>query len=111
VRIFVMGENRWREEEDWPLPDTQYRPYYLHSGGHANSAAGDGVLSTTRADAESDGFKESREMTGRRTSRSPFSTNVFSKRISLLTRRFSSQRRQNSSYPVLKSRMIGSHAQ
>ena len=52
VRIFVMGENRWREEEDWPLPDTQYRPYYLHSGGHANSAAGDGVLSTTRADAE-----------------------------------------------------------
>ncbi|MBO0793019.1 MAG: CocE/NonD family hydrolase, partial [Ktedonobacteraceae bacterium] len=33
VRIFVMGENRWREEEEWPLPDTQYRPYYLHSAG------------------------------------------------------------------------------
>jgi uncharacterized protein len=52
VHIFVMGENRWREEEDWPLPDTQYRPYYLHSGGHANTAAGDGVLSTAQVDAE-----------------------------------------------------------
>jgi len=52
VRIFVMGANVWREEEDWPLPDTQYRPYYLHSGGHANTAGGDGVLSTTLAEAE-----------------------------------------------------------
>jgi len=52
VRIFVMGTNVWREEEDWPLPDTQCRPYYLHSGGHANTATGDGVLSTTQADVE-----------------------------------------------------------
>jgi putative CocE/NonD family hydrolase len=52
VRIFVMGTNVWREEEDWPLPDTQFRPYYLHSGGHANTATGDGVLSTAQADAE-----------------------------------------------------------
>jgi uncharacterized protein len=44
VRIFVMGADIWREEEDWPLPDTQYRRYYLHSQGHANSAAGDGLL-------------------------------------------------------------------
>jgi putative CocE/NonD family hydrolase len=34
------------EEDDWPLPDTQFRPYYLHSDGHANTAAGDGTLST-----------------------------------------------------------------
>ena len=46
VKLFVMGLDQWREEEDWPLPDTQYRPYYLHSSGHANSAAGDGTLST-----------------------------------------------------------------
>jgi putative CocE/NonD family hydrolase len=46
VKIFVMGLDQWREEEDWPLPDTQYCPYYLRSGGHANSAAGDGSLST-----------------------------------------------------------------
>jgi putative CocE/NonD family hydrolase len=46
VRIFVMGINRWREEDDWPLPDTQFRPYYLHSAGTANSVAGTGALST-----------------------------------------------------------------
>jgi hypothetical protein len=44
VRIFVMGADVWREEEDWPLLDTQYRRYYLRSQGHANSAAGDGLL-------------------------------------------------------------------
>ena len=46
VKIFVMGLDQWRDEDDWPLPNTQYRPYYLHSGGHANSAASDGTLST-----------------------------------------------------------------
>lgn len=46
VKIFVMGLDQWRDEDDWPLPDTQYRPYYLHSTGHANSAAGNGTLST-----------------------------------------------------------------
>lgn len=46
VRLFVMGIDEWREEESWPLPDTQYRSYYLHSRGHANTASGDGVLST-----------------------------------------------------------------
>jgi putative CocE/NonD family hydrolase len=46
VKLFVMGLDQWREEEDWPLPDTQFSPYYLHSGGRANSAAGDGTLPT-----------------------------------------------------------------
>ncbi len=31
VRLFVMGTNVWRDEEDWPLPDTRYTPYYLHN--------------------------------------------------------------------------------
>jgi len=46
VRIFVMGIDQWREEADWPLPNTQYPRYYLHSAGRANSSAGDGLLST-----------------------------------------------------------------
>ncbi len=46
VRIFVMGENRWRDEQEWPLARTEYAKYYLHSGGRANSLFGDGVLST-----------------------------------------------------------------
>jgi hypothetical protein len=44
VRIFVMGANQWRNEPDWPLPDTQYTAYYLNSAGHANSNTGDGQL-------------------------------------------------------------------
>lgn len=46
VKIFVMGIDQWRDEPDWPLPDTQYRSYYLHSNGQANSLRGDGALST-----------------------------------------------------------------
>jgi len=45
VRLFVMGENRWRDEHEWPLQRTQYRPLYLHSQGKANSSSGDGALS------------------------------------------------------------------
>lgn len=44
VRLFVMGINEWRDEDEWPLPDTQYTPYYLHSKGHANTLHGDGTL-------------------------------------------------------------------
>ncbi|HET6380847.1 MAG TPA: CocE/NonD family hydrolase, partial [candidate division Zixibacteria bacterium] len=45
VMLFVMGIDAWRTEADWPLPDTHYRPYYLHSGGQANTLNGDGTLS------------------------------------------------------------------
>ena len=57
VRLFVMGENTWRAEQEWPLRRTRYTPYYLASGGKANSAAGDGTLSTARPKgAQSDGY-------------------------------------------------------
>ena len=45
VRYFVMGRNRWRDADDWPLPQTRWERYYLHSGGAANGASGDGKLS------------------------------------------------------------------
>lgn len=44
--IFVMGIDQWRKEADWPIPDTEYRSYYLHSRGGANTLQGDGALST-----------------------------------------------------------------
>ncbi len=47
VKIFVMGTNQWREEDDWPLPRTVYTRYYLHSAGHANSDSGDGTLNAS----------------------------------------------------------------
>lgn len=44
VKIFVMGIDQWREEDDWPIPGTKYIPYYLNSKGNANTAFGDGIL-------------------------------------------------------------------
>ena len=46
VRIFVMGDNEFRYENEWPLARTRYTNYYLHSSGAANTLHGDGVLST-----------------------------------------------------------------
>jgi predicted acyl esterase len=31
VRTWVMGANKWREGTAWPLPETQWTKYYLHS--------------------------------------------------------------------------------
>ena len=45
VTLFLMGENVWRDEMDWPPPGTRFVDYYLHSNGLANSATGDGQLS------------------------------------------------------------------
>ena len=44
VKIFVMGINQWREEQEWPLQRTVYKPYFLNSSGQANSAKGNGLL-------------------------------------------------------------------
>jgi uncharacterized protein len=49
VRIYAMGENRWRDEQEWPLARTRYTEFFLASGGRANSSAGDGRLSLTPA--------------------------------------------------------------
>lgn len=44
VKLFILGENKWRVEEEWPLPDTTYTNYYFHSQGKANTLYGDGSL-------------------------------------------------------------------
>jgi len=44
VRIFVMGRNEWRDEDDWPLARAKSTRYFLHSGGGANSSSGDGTM-------------------------------------------------------------------
>ena len=46
IQIFVMGENVWRDEHEWPLARTQPTTYYLHSGGGAGSLVSDGSLTT-----------------------------------------------------------------
>jgi len=52
VKIFVMGEDKWRDEEAWPLARALQARYALHSAGKANSAAGDGALSLATASTE-----------------------------------------------------------
>ncbi|HLY19626.1 MAG TPA: CocE/NonD family hydrolase [Bryobacteraceae bacterium] len=38
VRIFVMGENAWRDEQEFPLARTRYTRYYLRKGALATEA-------------------------------------------------------------------------
>ena len=59
VRIFVMGANKWRSANEWPLPGTVYRKYYLHSLGGADNRSGDGWLSTSKPEVDGDAPEES----------------------------------------------------
>jgi putative CocE/NonD family hydrolase len=36
VKVFVMGANEYRQEDDWPPPQAQPTKYFLHSAGKAN---------------------------------------------------------------------------
>lgn len=44
VQIYVMGSNRWRGENEWPLARTRFTPFYLNSGGSAGEAVDGGGL-------------------------------------------------------------------
>lgn len=44
VRAFAMGANDWRSYDAWPPPASRERPFYLRSGGAANTALDDGRL-------------------------------------------------------------------
>lgn len=50
--LFVMGENKWRGEQEWPIKRTRFTPYHLHSAGRAHSLKGDGTLSLKLPTAE-----------------------------------------------------------
>jgi uncharacterized protein len=53
VHVFVMGENKYHTESDWPPPEAKPTKYFLHSAGTANSLRGDGSLSTVAPKKES----------------------------------------------------------
>jgi hypothetical protein len=52
VKMFVLGENKWREEEAWPLARAKETKYFLHATAAANSSRGKGMLSTTEPGKE-----------------------------------------------------------
>ena len=45
VQYYTIGKNEWRSADSWPLPETKFTKYYLHSDGNANSRYGNGWLS------------------------------------------------------------------
>ena len=45
INVFVMGENVWRAEEEWPLSRAGDVKYHIHSQGKASTLNGDGWLS------------------------------------------------------------------
>ena len=46
IKLFVMGANAWRDEQEWPLARAANTRYYLHSLDRANSLHGNGYLTT-----------------------------------------------------------------
>jgi putative CocE/NonD family hydrolase len=52
VRLFVMGDNRWRDEPSWPLKRARPKALFLTGGGHANTPTGDGQLVWQRPAAD-----------------------------------------------------------
>ncbi|QDO93909.1 CocE/NonD family hydrolase [Formosa sediminum] len=48
VQYYTMGRNIWQASETWPPENAKPITYYLNSNGHANSAFGDGKLTTTK---------------------------------------------------------------
>ena len=52
VLIYVMGDNVWRAEREWPLPRTRYTNFYFHGGtGGSVYSLNDGRLSIAAPDA------------------------------------------------------------
>jgi putative CocE/NonD family hydrolase len=52
VRLYVMGENVWRDEQEWPLSRAHPVAYYLTSDGPANALRGNGRLTPEPAAAQ-----------------------------------------------------------
>jgi len=52
IDLFIMGDNTWRQENEWPLARTVFTDFFLHSGGAANGVGGDGFLSTAPPELE-----------------------------------------------------------
>lgn len=45
VQYYTIGRNQWRSSDRWPVSGMRETPFYLRSGGAANTAKGNGRLS------------------------------------------------------------------
>jgi len=44
-QYYAMGSNEWRSADEWPIKNTAFTKFFLHSGGDANKPDGSGGLS------------------------------------------------------------------
>ena len=56
VRVYVVGADRWRTADSWPLPGTEFTCLYLHSRGRAMTAEGGELNRETPGDEASDSY-------------------------------------------------------
>ncbi|MBM3531990.1 MAG: CocE/NonD family hydrolase [Alphaproteobacteria bacterium] len=56
VKVFVLNDNVWRFEKEWPLARTRFTEFFLSSGGKANTPAGDGTLTAEPKSSEPDRY-------------------------------------------------------
>ena len=56
VKLFVVGQNEWRFEEEWPPEQARLTEFFLHSEGRANTVSGDGTLSADEPEMERAGL-------------------------------------------------------
>jgi uncharacterized protein len=52
VRYFTMGRNTWQDATKWPLSQTVWQRYFLHSHNGANTSSGDGLLTMDEPQSE-----------------------------------------------------------
>lgn len=56
VSLYITGADRWQHVDSFPPPAATRRALFLASGGHANSARGDGHLAAAPAGPQVDRF-------------------------------------------------------
>ncbi|SET34024.1 CocE/NonD family hydrolase [Thalassotalea agarivorans] len=52
LTYFVLGENKWKTADQWPLANTDYQKWYLTNQSNANSKNGGGLLQVAPPNTE-----------------------------------------------------------
>lgn len=56
LHYFLMGANQWKTASNFPLTNTAWTRFYLHSTGNANTVHGNGYLDTEMPDNEAQDY-------------------------------------------------------
>jgi len=56
LRLFIMGENKWRDEHEWPLKRTEFTRFYLRSASGSGTVKGGMLDRQPPGDEKSDSY-------------------------------------------------------